>query len=83
MAKQTHIFTCSCDNIDRNHKEFKQHLKDVHQLEAEDLKGNRQMVSHIDFTRSYSSTYKWKLDTGLEFTEFFEATRSKKDMMWH
>lgn len=83
--KQVHLFKCSCENqTEMKFEDFKKHLADAHGLKSdEDLKGKKEMVCHMDGARWYSSTYKWTLTNGLIFTEFFESSRSKSDLMCH
>lgn len=85
MAKQIHLFKCSCENkTEMSFADFKQHLSESHNLKNDDdLQGKKQMMCHMDMSKSYSSTYKWTLNNGLTFTEYFEASRSKSDLMWH
>lgn len=79
----THLFTCGCGMADDLiHADFIKHLSEVHHLETKDLKGKKEIIMHIDGDKFYSSTYKWTLENGLEFTEFFESTRSKKGRMY-
>lgn len=83
--KTVHAFRCSCENHnDMQFEDFKKHLADAHGLKSNDeLSGKREMMSHVDGARWYSSTYKWTLKNGLTFTEYFESSRSKSDLMWH
>jgi hypothetical protein len=84
MAKGYHAFKCSCEGSkELPFDDFKKHLSAVHGLSsAEELKGNRQMMMHMDGAKFYSSSYKWTLNNGLEFYEFSEQPRSKKDQMY-
>jgi hypothetical protein len=86
MEKPIHLFKCSCkDSTELNFSDFKEHLAEVHNITtSEDLSGKREMRSHIDYAKSYSSTYEWTLTkSGLKFTEYFESKRSKEDLMYH
>lgn len=85
MAKNIHLFKCSCENqTEMSFADFKKHLADAHGLINEtDLQGKKSMMCHMDMAKSYSSTYKWTLDSGFTFTEYYEASRSKSDLMWH
>ncbi len=85
MAKTIHLFKCSCEEEkEQSFEDFKKHLSEVHGIKSdEELKGKKEMIMHMDFAKSYSSTYKWTLNNGHTFTEYFESSRSKKDMMWH
>ncbi len=84
MAKSIHLFKCSCeDQSEMSFVDFKQHLAEKHNIKTDDeLKGNRQMMCHMDMKKSYSSTYKWTLNNGFTFTEYFENSRSKSDIMY-
>jgi hypothetical protein len=86
MANQIHVFKCSCkDAKELNFKDFKNHLAEAHNITtSEDLSGKREMRSHIDYAKSYASTYEWTLTkSGLKFMEYFESKRSKEDLMYH
>jgi uncharacterized protein YlaI len=62
-------------------EEFKHHLFDVHKIKADQLKGKKQMVMHMDGAQWFSSSYQWELETGLKFTQFTKMARAKDDMM--
>lgn len=80
-----HLFRCGeCKEANEmEFKEFKEHLLSVHTLKADQLKGKKQMVLHMDGAQWYSSTYEWTLEVGLKFTEFFQKARAKDDPMRH
>jgi hypothetical protein len=74
------VFKCSCDKAKEfTPDELKKHLSEVHNIEA--IKGTKQMVSHMDGSYWFSSTYKWTLESGLVFHQYCEMARSKNDMM--
>ena len=61
---------------------FTEHLSKEHGLNADKISGTQQMMSHIDGSYWYSYTYKWKLDTGLEFIQYSKQARSKSSPMF-
>ena len=79
------VFTC--DHPDCNGKdamvleEFKHHAFSVHGLKAEQFKGRKQMVMHLDGSQYHLSTYKWTLNIGLEFHQTIKMARKKDDPM--
>lgn len=79
------VFLCGCDECkDKDavgFEEFKHHLFQSHKLKHDQLKGKKQMMMHMDGTQWHSSTYKWTLETGLEFTQFTKHARSLDDPM--
>jgi hypothetical protein len=73
-------FTC-CDKT-MVFEEFKEHLSSVHKLTPDQFKGNKQMVCHMDGDYWFSSSYKWKLETGLEFSQYVRLARDKDTMLY-
>lgn len=78
-----HLFSCdACKDKDAmGFKEFKEHLLQVHAIDSERLQGKKQMVMHMDFDDSFSSTYNWTLDNAFTFQEYYEGERAKDDLM--
>lgn len=81
--KPINVFTCSCDNIQREFPQFQVHLTQVHGLTPDQFRGKKSMISHIDYARSYSSHYQWELEAGLKFQQYVEIARDKNDPMYH
>jgi len=83
--KPINLFSCGHDDCkDKDamvFEEFKHHLFTQHSLKADQLKGKKQMVMHMDGTQWHSSTYDWTLDSGLKFTQFVKMARAKDDPM--
>jgi hypothetical protein len=79
------VFQCGhpdCQKLDAMVlEEFKHHAFSVHGLKSDQFKGKKQMVMHLDGSQWFSSTYKWTLDSGLEFSQFTKMARSKDDPM--
>jgi hypothetical protein len=72
-----------CDSCFGNQTKFTraeiiEHLKEVHQIT--DMKGRREMISHIDGQRWYSSVYRWHFGD-VAVTESHYDTRDKDDLM--
>jgi hypothetical protein len=61
--------------------EFKEHLMSVHNINADQIKGKKQMLMHIDGAQWYSYTYQWEIEPGLKFQQYIEMARSKDDPM--
>lgn len=82
-VKSENVFSCdSCkDCKEMEVEEFKKHLLDVHGITNEQIKGKKQMISHMDATEWFSSVYKWTLESGLSFHQSTIHPRSKHDMM--
>lgn len=78
-----HLFSCNdCkDKGDMEFKEFKEHLLNTHSISDEGLQGTKQMMMHLDFADSFSSTYEWTLESGLKFQEYYEGERAQDDLM--
>lgn len=62
-------------------EEFKHHAFSVHGLKSDQFKGRKQMVMHLDGAQYFQSTYKWTLDSGLEFHQLVKCARAKDDPM--
>jgi hypothetical protein len=62
-------------------EEFKHHLFSVHGLKADQVKGKKQMVMHLDGLQYHQSTYEWTLECGLKFNQFIRMARAKDDPM--
>jgi len=62
-------------------EEFKHHAFSVHGLKADQFKGKKQMVMHLDGYQWYAYTYEWTLDSGLKFHQFIKMARKKDDPM--
>jgi hypothetical protein len=79
------VFQCGhpdCQKLDSmNFAAFKNHCAEVHNLSADQLKGKKQMMMHMDGTQWYSSTYEWTLEGGLKFHQFCKNARAKDDPM--
>lgn len=82
-VQPTNVFRCdACKDVkEMVFEEFKHHLFTVHNLKADGLKGKKQMIMHMDFATSFSSTYKWTLENGITFHQFVELPRTKDDPM--
>lgn len=81
MAKQiidpVVVFTCSCGNAnEKEFIEFKGHLLAAHNLSPQQLKGQKNMLMHINGEGFHSYHYHWTLESGLEFEQFI--TRPKR-----
>lgn len=76
------VFTCGhkdCEKIDSmTFDKFKEHLTSVHGLTADQMKGKKQMVAHIDADEWFSSTYQWTLESGLTFIQYSKLARDGK-----
>lgn len=79
------VFQCDCAECKELDsmvfEEFKHHLFKAHNLKADQLKGKKQMIMHMDGSFWYSSTYKWTLENGMEFSQFIKQARAKDDLM--
>ena len=62
-------------------KEFKDHLTTDHKLNADQLKGKKSMLMHIDGDYWFSYSWQWELETGLKFTQYTIQARSHDDPM--
>lgn len=82
-AESYNLFRCDqcSDHAEMVFEEFKHHLFSVHSLKADQLKGKKQMIMHMDSTKWFSSTYKWTLENGLTFHQYVQQARSKHDPM--
>lgn len=82
VNKNQRQFTCTtcADSKMVPFDEFKAHLMEVHHCSA-DIKGNREMILHMDGADWFASTYKWALENGVTFTEFQQSPRRKNDPM--
>lgn len=72
-------FTCCGSTMNLN--DFAKHLLSEHGLDAKDFKGERQMLSHMDGTYWYSYVYRYKTESGVEFTQYTKQVRAKNDPM--
>jgi hypothetical protein len=72
--------TCDAGKTVYDEKQFKEHLKTVHGI-TEGMAGKKSMVLHMDFERSFSSQYHWKVDmpngTFIEFDQFIHLARKQ------
>ena len=71
------VFRCGVckDAEDMPFKEFQKHLFEVHKLNKDHLSGKKQMMMHIDYAQSFSSTYECTLESGLKFHQYCEKMR--------
>jgi len=81
------LFSChheNCKNVrSLSFDEFKKHLFEVHALPEDHLKGNREMLMHIDGSYWFASHFQWTLDSGLVFSQYIRMARDKKNKMYH
>lgn len=73
------VFTCgACKDVSGvPMAEFQKHLTEVHEIGKDQMKGNRQMVAHIDGDYWFSSSYEWTLVSGLKFSQYVRMAREK------
>jgi hypothetical protein len=71
----------TCCNKTMPFKEFKEHLTTEHKLNADQLKGKKSMLMHMDGDYWFSYNWQWELETGLKFTQYTMQVRAKDDMM--
>lgn len=81
QLRKNPINNFTCCGVTMNLEEFRKHLSVQHGIDAEKIKGTRQMLCHIDGDYWYSFTYEYKLETGLVFTQYTEQARKKNDPM--
>lgn len=67
-----------CDK-DFEHKEFIAHIKGFHEIS--DTSGTRQMLSHMDGAKWFSSTYEFTIG-GKKFIQSVVCLRQKDDFMY-
>ena len=81
--KNINNFICNCSPGVMNQKQFMEHLKTVHNIDGENIKGTRKMIMHMDGRDWYSSEYLWTLESGVIFTQYCKNKRSKNDPMYY
>jgi hypothetical protein len=69
-------FTC-CGKVIPS-TQFKEHLKNAHDLDIAKLKGTKSLTAHIDYDDRYSYHYEWVLEGGLKFTQYILNKRIRK-----
>lgn len=83
--KPVNVFTCGradCEKMESlPFEDFKRHLFDVHKLNADQLKGKKQMTAHIDGSYWFSYNYTWTLESGLVFHQYIRMARREDDQM--
>ncbi len=72
-------FTC-CDKA-RSLADHRTHLTEDHKLNADQLKGNKSMLMHMDGDYWFSYQWQWQLESGLRFTQYTKQARSQDDPM--
>jgi len=79
VVKGFNVFWCdTCmDKIEYTPETIKAHLKIKHDI-ADNPSGTRQMLSHMDATDSYYSTYEWRIK-GVILRQEVGNKRSRKD----
>lgn len=79
-ANPINLFTCCAKEMPFD--EFKKHLTSDHKLNAEQLKGKKSMLMHMDGDYWFSYNWQWELETGLKFTQYTVQARSNNDYMY-
>lgn len=64
------------------YKAITAHLKEVHGIDIRQEVCQQQLLSHIDLTDSYSSTYQYTFDKGVEIIKQTDCKRDPEDIMF-
>ena len=82
MGRNVNNFICNeCKGKPMTQKNFMDHLREVHKLDPDKLKGHSKRLMHMDGKDWYSSEYLWTLESGLTFNQYCRNQRSKNDPM--
>lgn len=65
-----------------SYKSIAAHLKEVHGIDIRLETCQQQLLSHIDMTDSYSSTYQYSFKNGTEIIKQTDCKRDPEDIMF-